>query len=528
MVEAYLCATSIAASKAKIDDSSIGIGAYLSVISAASAYLLASNGTEGIRLGSTRKKKPVPRLTFRARSFITNRTRMMQLAIALVLLLAGLEWYFDFDFSLGIFYIFPVIVAAMVLKRWLVILAAIVCAFVRGLFTLNDSMLEDTLRFCMATIAYTGCGLLVYQINYSQRLMLEHYARIRIEQKLRQKAEEQLRLLAESSPAGLLTVGSTGKIIAVNHAACTMFGTDEASLLNHPIRDYLPLLADALSLSPDIDHIRTSATTWARRSDATVFPAATWFSIYGAKGQRNLAAIVVDHSEEVRDRERSHFEQMVHYNRVLAGAVSHEIRNLCSAIAVVTSNLERRSPVAGDADFQALKSLVGGLSKLASFDLRNQARKALSQVSAESLFDELRVIIDQDWGDIGGTIHWKIESGLTGIAADRHNLLQVLLNLSQNSLRAVDSCPRKELAISAMERDRQSVIQVCDTGVGVGNTELLFHPFHPGSQGSGLGLYVSRAIVRNFGGELHYIPVETGCCFEIVIPFLSTLVVNQT
>lgn len=477
---------------------------------------------------STRKKQPVPRLTSRARAFITNRTRMMRLAIALVLLLAGLEWYFNFDFSLGIFYIFPVIVAAMVLKRWQVILAAIVCAIVRGLFTLHETPLEHTLRFCMATIAYSGCGLLVYQIHYSQRLMLEHYARIRIEQKLRQKAEEQLRLLAESSPAGLLTVGSTGKIIAVNHAACAMFGASEASLLNHPIRDHLPLLADALSLSPDIEHIRTSATTWARRADATVFPAATWFSIYGAKEQRNLAAIVVDHSEEVRDRERNHFEQMVNYNRVLAGAVSHEIRNLCLAIAVVTSNLERRSPVAGDADFRALKSLVSGLSKLASFDLRDKARKTIALVSAESLFDELRVILDQDWEDIGGTIHWKIAHGLNGIAADRHNLLQILLNLSQNALRAVDGCPRKELTISATERDRQSVIQICDTGVGVRNTEILFQPFHPGSHGSGLGLYVSRALVRNFGGDLHYIPAETGCCFEIVIPFASTLMVNQT
>ncbi|WP_213803398.1 PAS domain-containing sensor histidine kinase [Granulicella sp. dw_53] len=453
---------------------------------------------------------------------------MMELAVALVLLLAFLEWYFNFDFSLGIFYIFPVIVAAMVLKRWQVLVAAISCALVRGLFTPNETALEHTLRFCMATIAYTGCGLLVYQINFSQRLMLQHYARIRMEQKLRQKAEQQLRLLAESSPAAILTVGSSGEIIAANHAACTMFGVEEGSLISHPVRNYLPLLSDALALNPEIEHIRTSATTWARRSDGSVFPAATWFSIYGAREQRNLAAIVVDYSEEVRDRERSHFEQMVNYNRVLAGAVSHEIRNLCSAIAVVTSNLERRSPMVGDADFQALKSLVAGLSKLASFDLRTHARKTIAQVSVAALFDELHVIISQDWEDIGGVIHWQIHPDLTSIAADRSDLLQVLLNLAQNALRAVEDAPQRELTIEVSERDRQSVIQVRDSGVGVPNTELLFQPFHPGSEGAGLGLYVSRAIIRSFGGELHYLPVTTGCCFEIVIPFSSAMVVNQS
>jgi len=85
-----------------------------------------------------------------------------------------------------------------------------------------------------------------------------------------------------------------------------MFGAaDEASLLNHPVRNYLPLLADALSLNPEIDHIRTSATTWARRSDATVFPAATWFSIYGAREQRNLAAMVDNPADLVQPRGES-------------------------------------------------------------------------------------------------------------------------------------------------------------------------------------------------------------------------------
>lgn len=453
---------------------------------------------------------------------------MMELALGLVLLLAGLEWYFDFDFSLGVFYIFPVIVAAMVLNRWQVVGAAIFCALVRGIFTPNETVLEHILRFCMATIAYTGCGLLIYQINYSQRLMLQHYARIRAEQKLRQKAERQLRLLAESSPAAILTVGSLGEIIAVNRAACSMFGVDEGTLLHRPVRDYLPLLSEALDLNPEIDHIRTSATTWARRSDGSVFPAATWFSIYGAREERNLAAIVVDYSEEVRDRERSHFEQMVNYNRVLAGAVSHEIRNLCSAIAVVTSNLERRSILAGDADFQALKSLVVGLSKLASFDLHAHSRKTTTQVSVAALFDELRVIISQDWEDIGGVIHWQVHPDHSSIAADRSDLLQVLLNLAQNSLRAVEDCPQKELTIEVAERNRQSIIQVRDSGVGINDTKLLFQPFHPDSHGSGLGLYVSRAIVRSFGGELHYIPTSSGSCFEIAIPFSSAMVVNRS
>jgi two-component system sensor kinase FixL len=474
---------------------------------------------EGDLFISTRKKQSLLRLNPGVRAFSLNRAKMMQFALALVALLAWLEWHFQFDFSLGIFYIFPIMVAAIVLEQWQVVLAAIFCALVRGVFTPQETMLEYVLRFCMATIAYAGCGLLVYQINYSQRLMLSHYIRIRKEQKLRRKAEEQLRLLAESSPAAILTVASSGQIIAVNQAAYGIFGAEEdTTLLNHDVRDYLPLLADALSLSPEIDHIRTSATTWARRADGTVFPATAWFSIYGAKESRSLAAIVVDDSEEVRERERSHFEQMVNTNRVFAGAVSHEIRNLCSAIAVVTSSLARQPGMADNPDFQAMKSLVSGLSKLASFNLRNQAKKIASSVAPGPLLNELRVIIGQDWEDVGGTLHWKVSKDLSTITADHQDLLKILLNLSKNSLRAVEGCPIKELTIEVLAHEHQSVIRICDTGAGVADVSLLFQPFHPESNGTGLGLYISRAMIRSFGGDLLYVPVESGCCFEIVVP----------
>ena len=47
--------------------------------------------------------------------------------------------------------------------------------------------------------------------------------------------------------------------------------------------------------------------------------------------------------------------------------------------------------------------------------------------------------------------------------------------------------------------------------------ENLFRPFQRGAESTGLGLYMSRAIMRSFGGELLYEPRERGCCFAIVL-----------
>ncbi|QNI37723.1 sensor histidine kinase [Edaphobacter albus] len=442
--------------------------------------------------------------------------RIFAIALVLVVLLVILEWYYDFNFSLGILYIFPVMIAATILDRWQIMIAAIFCAYVRGRFTADQTPLEHMLRFSMATIAYTGCGLWIYQIADSRRVVLKHYSRLRYEQRLRRRAQEQSRLLAESSPAAILTIDSNGKIVAANKAAANILQPAEG-LLGQNIRNFIPLFYDALQLPSGIGDVSTSASAWARRGDGTLVPATTWFSIYGEGVSRHLAAIVVDVANEVREREHAQYEQIVSHDRILASAVSHEIRNLCSAIFVVASNMERSDDIAEHPDFAALKNLATGLRDLASVDLRRKVRMEISPVRLQDLAKEVRIIIGQDWIDIDGEFNWHVPEDLPAARANRQGLIQILLNLSQNSLRAIQDSPNPRLTIDTSFHDGRVSLRVCDTGPGMKTTEHLFQPFRPDSDGSGLGLYVSRALIESFGGELRFEPVEVGCCFVITL-----------
>ncbi|RZU42296.1 PAS domain S-box-containing protein [Edaphobacter modestus] len=445
-----------------------------------------------------------------------GRGQILLIAAGLVSILVLLEWYFDFDFSLGILYIVPVMIAATILTRWQIVAAAAFCAYTRGLFTADETHLEHILRFCMATIAYAACGLWIYQIAESRLVVLKHYSRLRYEQHMRRRAQEQLRLLAESSPAAILTMDSNGLILAANRAAETMLQS-EGPLLGQQIRRYMGLFYDALRLPAGIGDISTSANAWARRGDGTLVPTTTWFSIYGAGVSRHLAAIVVDMSNEVREREHAQFEQIVSHDRILASAVSHEIRNLCSAIFVVASNMERSSTIARDPDFVALKNLAMGLRDLASVDLRRKTRMRLSAVRLQELAEEVRVIIGQDWADIPGEFEWRVPDDLPAVQANRQGLIQTLLNLSQNSLRAIQDLPQPRFTIETFVHAERISLRVSDTGPGLNSTEHLFQPFRPESDGSGLGLYVSRALIESFGGELRFEPTAAGCCFVITL-----------
>jgi signal transduction histidine kinase len=443
----------------------------------------------------------------------------MPAALALTAGLVLLEWRFRFDFSLGIFYTLPVCVAATALTRVQIVGFGIFCAVVRAPFTPAASNLESLLKFVMASIAYCCAGLLVVEMSNNRRRLLEHFARLRLEQDLRRHAEEQLRILVESSPAAILTINKNMQVEAANHAAHDMLRYPFGALRGKSVAGYFPTFSDALQLSMKDHPVRTAVSGWAKRSDDQLFPIQAWFSIYGKSDDRRLAAIVVDTSEDVRDRQRENFQHALDYNRLIAGAVSHEIRNLCSAITVVCSNLRRRKDLQGNADFEALNGLVEGLSRLASVTLKHKSQEQpAAPIDLKSLLDQLRVVIEPDWEEADGTVSWVTPEQLPEVAGDAHGLLLIFLNLCQNSLRAVEGMEHRELTVSVSSVGEDAVITFLDTGHGVAEPESLFHPFRPEADGSGLGLFVSRELARSFGGDLTHVPRERGAEFRVIVP----------
>jgi two-component system, LuxR family, sensor kinase FixL len=454
-----------------------------------------------------------------------QRKRIFALALATLVCLAAAEWYFHLDFSLGIFYTIPVLVAAMALNRSQIIFFGLLCALARAPFTPANSLLEGFLKFLMASIAYCGSGLLVVEMNNNRRRVLEHYARLKFEQDLRMRAEEQLRILAESSPAAIFTLDASSVVQAANRAAHEMLGVEHGELLGKDVSQNFPIFTDALKISNKDRSVRTSVTGWARKKDDQLFPIQTWFSVYGLGDRKFVAAIVVDMSEEVRDRERENFQHLLDYNRLLAGAVSHEIRNLCSAIRVVCSNLNDSSNLRGNADFDALVQLVDALSRMASFKLKHKADDEVPRADLKSVLDQLRLVIEPDWEELEGEVVWQVPEEVPAVTGDAHGLLQIFLNLSQNSLRAVESMAgdrSRRLTISLAVNSSDSVLTFVDTGPGVANPEVLFHPFRPEADGSGLGLYVSRELARSFGGDLLYRALAEGAEFRVLMPLAAS------
>jgi len=445
-----------------------------------------------------------------------NRTRMLVLASFLTAAIAAVDWWATHYISLGFLYLFPIIIVGGFLSRPQIVGVALVCAVLQEVFS-NLPENEAVVRLVFSSAGFIGTGLLISEMVRNRRIVLKHVEELEDQVKLRRDLEEQLWALVESSPAAIVTIDSDGKVLLANEAAHQLLGPSGPPLPGQAIRSYLPALQTVLKTQSS-RAFRTTLQCTGKRSDGEVFLAGVWFSTYSTISGPRLAAIIVDLSEDLRNREELSLDHLLKNTRILMSTVAHEIRNLSGAVLVVHKNLSRIKELEVNEDFRALGGLLQSLERIAALELGTTPALNGEVVELTSVLDELRILIESTYVESDIIVQWDIQEPLPLVWADRYGLVQVFLNLAKNSQRAMRSTETKRLRIAARDENEKVAIRFEDTGVGVASPENLFRPFQPGAKSSGLGLYVSRAIMRSFGGDLVHELRSEGCCFVVVLP----------
>lgn len=428
----------------------------------------------------------------------------MTAAIALV------DWRVEGDIPLGFLYLVPMLLAGSVLARYQIALAALLCTALTEFFDNYNWLAWAAIpRDILIFAAFACAGLFTMEVVRSRQTMMGQAERLQDEMQARREAEEQLQVLIESSPAGVFTADSNGSILLANEAAHRLFGVEPGSLMGRPAHEFLPSLENLPGLSRGRSVFRTVMQCRGRRAGGESFLADVWFSTYQTNAGSRLAGMVVDASEDLRNREELSLDQLLAGSRILVAAVSHEIRNVAGAIAMAHANLSRSAGIEGNRDLDALGSLVSALERIASIDLRGRTGQP-SSVDLASLLEELRIVIEPMLSDREVLLRWDIHADLPAVWADRHSLMQVFLNLVRNSERALQESEIRELSFTAGCAGDRVYIRISDTGPGVRRPELLFKPFQDDARDTGLGLYLSREFMRSFRGELRYEPPGGG------------------
>ncbi len=99
---------------------------------------------------------------------------------------------------------------------------------------------------------------------------------------------------------------------------------------------------------------------------------------------------------------------------------------------------------------------------------------------------------------------------------------QVFLNMLINSIEALEGIEKPQILVTISDEDDGHLVEVHDSGLGVKAQlkDRVFEPFFTTREsGTGLGLLISRKIVKSYGGDITIDESHLGgACFRVYLP----------
>lgn len=230
---------------------------------------------------------------------------------------------------------------------------------------------------------------------------------------------------------------------------------------------------------------------------------------------KDLERRVIKYSEELASTQEELFvaERQVALEQLAAG-IGHEINN---PLASVGGNLEfLRDTFAGckelEEEVEAVHEALDGVRRIRQIvcdltvsALKNDSDKVYCN-PADAIGVAIRLVAPEYRSKVGFSVDLCCESW---VRIDESGLVQVLLNLFTNAAQSVEATNKSgsPVEIRCWLTGGQMRIDVTDCGTGIDQqiAHRIFDPLFTTKEvgvGTGLGLYVSKSIIKSSGGEL--------------------------
>ncbi|MDB4959603.1 MAG: hypothetical protein JWO36_7172 [Myxococcales bacterium] len=249
------------------------------------------------------------------------------------------------------------------------------------------------------------------------------------------------------------------------------------------------------------------------------------------------AGIAVDNArlyelsqQAVRDR-----EQALRWREEVLAIVSHDLRGPLATIELVASNVmeELASVPHVRKQLEGIQRSGGRMDRMINdlLDVATIQAKGLTLNKTIEEPERILASIVETYEPIaaqkGMTLEYQSELGPVKLLCDRDRIEQVFSNLLGNALKYCR--PADTITLCARLVDGAVELSVADTGPGIPPDELpyLFDPYWAAKRpavkkGTGLGLYICKAIVEAHGGKLWVdSAMGSGTTFRFALPLPS-------
>ncbi len=324
--------------------------------------------------------------------------------------------------------------------------------------------------------------------------------------------EQYFQILLEHIPTGIITYNDKGFISHVNTPAKRLLSVE---VLTHTqqIEQIDRKLFEA---------IRNIKPTERRLVAMTTNAGDTQLSLKAASFRTNEAELIILSIEDIKNElDEKELESWMKLIRVL----THEIMNSITPITSLSESLsaiynrDGRPVPPGEVTEKTISTTLQGLNVI-----REQGRGLKSFVESyrkltripepertpfrvADLINRVAVLFNTLENSKKAELTVTVREDDLRIFADQNLISQVLINLMKNALEANENNPEPRITILAdTDVNMRPKISVIDNGPGISdeNLDKIFIPFYTTRQkGSGIGLSISRQIMRAHGGNLN-------------------------
>ena len=363
----------------------------------------------------------------------------------------------------------------------------------------------------------------LHKANAEMNKSLNRVNKLIQEVKIRNREQEQYySLMLEQVATGIVVVNENGNVMQANSAAKNLLNYQSFNHIEQLKRIDNNLFNTFYRLKNGETHQFLKLTY--KNNITHLSLRATSFLSHG----ENLRIISVhDISNELYAKELESWQKLI---RVL----SHEIMNSITPITSLSETLLNYFiPPEKPLDKKTVANTVKGLevinergTGLIRFvesyrKLTRLSKPVLKHVNLRNLIEHLMLLLENEADFQRIQFNVETETPDIGIKADEAQLSQVLINLIKNAMYAVKDITEPRISVRAhYTQNGRCEIQVIDNGSGIPPEimEQIFIPFFTTKEnGSGIGLSLSRQIMKNHGGSIEAVSSPGSTVFTLTI-----------
>ena len=459
------------------------------------------------------------------RRYISARSpaKVLPYAVALMFVVAAINYATGPDLSLSILYLLPIAAGTWAGGRVTGFCFSVLAAVLwMTTDTLNGHRYTNPLYFHWEWIVRLATHIVFV-------VVLDHLksALARADEAL-QKSEGRYQALVAALPYGILEVDLGGRILVANPALGEMLGSPEARLRERPVEELFEDPEKAAAEPRALSDRGAAAVCYLgrlKRADGGAIDARVdWVCKRDARGApAGHIAVVTDITEQKQAEEtsRKQEERLQLVSRLItvgemASTLAHELNQPLASIVNFNMGCVRRIR-SGSWNAPALLGALEQASAQAERagqiiqrirDMVAKREPTRTALDVNAVIRELARLVELDAAKKGVRLVLDLAPGLPLVRADKVMIEQVILNLVKNAVEAMEQTDPEQRQVtmrSAVNGGRAVEIALTDRGIGVPQ-ELCdgqFTPFFTTKRdGMGLGLSICRSIIEFHDGRL--------------------------